>query len=165
MQKKLPGPRPSKQRKLIQEIALSYLPKPGMSHAKFSTEFWKILNEDKEIKAKIGIRAEGTIRNIVSEAFRNRAKEQPMANGNTPTPGPAFSSAPAPQPITPGPGHLTPGALALQQQLAMEMLKSGTDYSPIRLPSQGAARVADALFRGMMMRQAWEKDHPRGPRG
>jgi hypothetical protein len=83
-----------------------------------------------------------------------------MANGNTPTPtpGPAFSSAPALAPPTPGTGYLTPGQLQLQQQLAMEMLKSGSDYSPIRSPWQGMARVADALFGGMMMRQAWDRE-------
>lgn len=47
-----------------------------------------------------------------------------------------------------GGAQLTPGQVAGRRKLAEAMLAQGTDYSPIKSPWQGAARVAQALLGG-----------------
>lgn len=44
----------------------------------------------------------------------------------------------------------TPEGLKMRRALALEMMKTGTDYSPVRSPWQGAARMANALVGGLM---------------
>jgi hypothetical protein len=53
---------------------------------------------------------------------------------------------------------VSPQALQIQQQLlAQSMLQGGMQSTPIRSPWEGAARVAQAMIGGNMMRQAWEQ--------
>lgn len=47
-----------------------------------------------------------------------------------------------------GGAQLTPGQLASRRRLAEAMLAQGTDYSPIKSPWQGVARVAQAMLGG-----------------
>jgi hypothetical protein len=66
------------------------------------------------------------------------------------------TTAPLPQPNVPITG-LSPQALAAQAELAEAMMKGGMDYSAIRSPWQGAARVAQAILGGSMMRDAYQR--------
>lgn len=45
-----------------------------------------------------------------------------------------------------GGGQLTPSQISARRQLAQAMMAQGMDYSPIRSPWQGAARVAQSLL-------------------
>ncbi|HEV2160246.1 hypothetical protein [Bradyrhizobium sp.] len=51
---------------------------------------------------------------------------------------------------------MTPEEIAAQRKVAQSMMEQGSDYSPVKSWSQGAARVAQALFGGMQARDANE---------
>lgn len=55
-----------------------------------------------------------------------------------------------------GGAQMTPDEIATQRKVAQAMLAQGSDYSPVQSWSQGAARVAQAIFGGMQARDANE---------
>lgn len=55
-----------------------------------------------------------------------------------------------------GGSQMTPEEIAAQRKVAQAMLAQGSDYSPVQSWSQGAARVAQAIFGGMQARDANE---------
>jgi hypothetical protein len=55
-----------------------------------------------------------------------------------------------------GGARLTPEEIASQRKMAQSLLTSGGDYSPVASPWQGAARVSQALFGGMLGHDAGE---------
>jgi hypothetical protein len=55
-----------------------------------------------------------------------------------------------------GGSQMTPEEIAAQRKVAQAMIAQGADYSPVQSWSQGAARVAQALFGGMQARDANE---------
>jgi hypothetical protein len=56
----------------------------------------------------------------------------------------------------PGGSQMTPEEIAVQRKVAQAMMAQGSDYSPVQSWSQGAARVAQAIFGGMQARDANE---------
>ncbi len=56
----------------------------------------------------------------------------------------------------PGGSQMTPEEIASQRKVAQAMMAQGADYSPVQSWSQGAARVAQALFGGMQAKDASE---------
>lgn len=55
-----------------------------------------------------------------------------------------------------GGAQLTPSQIDAQRKVAQALMAQGTDYSPVQSWSQGAARVAQAIFGGMQARDANE---------
>lgn len=55
-----------------------------------------------------------------------------------------------------GGAQLTPTQIDAQRKVAQAMMAQGSDYSPVQSWTQGAARVAQAMFGGMMARDANE---------
>jgi hypothetical protein len=55
-----------------------------------------------------------------------------------------------------GGSQMTPEEIAAQRKVAQAMIAQGSDYSPVQSWSQGAARVAQAIFGGMQARDANE---------
>lgn len=58
----------------------------------------------------------------------------------------------------PGGTQMTPGQIAAQRKVAEAMKQQGADYSPVRSPWQGAARVAQAMIGGYQAGQADKAD-------
>jgi hypothetical protein len=52
----------------------------------------------------------------------------------------------------------TTGALQSQAEMGQEMMEAGIDTSPVRSWTQGMARVANAVFGGQMMRDAYQRE-------
>jgi spore germination cell wall hydrolase CwlJ-like protein len=57
-----------------------------------------------------------------------------------------------------GGAQLTPGQLSSRRQLAQAMMTQGLDYSPIRSPWQGLARVANSVVGAYQGRQADQEE-------